>query len=185
MKITCRILFILALSCLLIPVLLFSKTPADKLTVIIVRHGEKPANGDNLSCQGLNRSLALPAVLYSKFGKPDFTFIPAIATGKQTGHSRMFQTVTPMAVQYNLTLDSKFDEKDFSGVAESVLKKTGTVLLVWEHSAIPGVAAALGVKGQLSWADDDFDSIWIITISKSGVVLTKDKEGLHPSANCK
>jgi hypothetical protein len=185
MKITQRVLFILQLSWLFLPIVLSSKPAPSTLTVIIVRHGEKPANGDNLSCQGLNRALALPEVLYSKFGKPDFTFIPAIATGKQTGHSRMFQTVTPMAVQYNLTLDSKFDEKDFAGVAESVLKKTGTVLLVWEHSAIPGVATALGVKGQLSWADDDFDSIWIIKVSKAGVVLTKDKEGLHPSPNCK
>ena len=41
---------------------------ADKnLKVVIIRHGEKPADksegGDNLSCQGQNRALQLPAVL--------------------------------------------------------------------------------------------------------------------------
>ena len=47
------------------------KDLADKnLKVVIIRHGEKPADkadgGDNLSCQGQNRALQLPAVLIKK-----------------------------------------------------------------------------------------------------------------------
>lgn len=46
-------------------------------TIVLIRHGEKPADGlGQLSCQGLNRSLALPRVLISKFGKPAFIFAP-------------------------------------------------------------------------------------------------------------
>ena len=34
--------------------------------VIIIRHGEKPDEGDNLSCQGFNRAFQLADVLYAK-----------------------------------------------------------------------------------------------------------------------
>jgi hypothetical protein len=154
------------------------------VVVYIIRHGEKPPNGDNLSCQGQNRALALQNVLYAKLKVPDHTFIPSVGSGKSTAHSRMFQTVSPFAIKYNLVLNSKYGEKDVQGVAKDILKKNGTVLMVWEHSAIPGVAAALGVKGTLKWPDDDFDSIWIITVSGSGASLSIAKEGLRPSASC-
>src|SRR5450631_116113 len=40
-------------------------------TLVMFRHGEKPALGlGQLSCQGLNRALALPDVLVSQFGTP-------------------------------------------------------------------------------------------------------------------
>src|ERR1700761_5123363 len=46
-------------------------------TLVFVRHGEKPAQGfGQLNCQGLNRSMALPAVIAAKFGKPDALFAP-------------------------------------------------------------------------------------------------------------
>src|SRR5262249_60930245 len=82
------------------------------LTIVAVRHGEKPADGDNLSCRGQNRALALPAVLMSKFGKPDYTYVPSVKLDKSTEHARMFQTVTPFAVQDNLTIDRRFAEDD-------------------------------------------------------------------------
>ena len=41
--------------------------PEPPLRVVIIRHGEKPEEGDNLSCAGLNRALALPAVLARVF----------------------------------------------------------------------------------------------------------------------
>lgn len=40
-------------------------------TVVLIRHGEKPVSGlGQLSCQGLNRALALPGVLMAKLGRP-------------------------------------------------------------------------------------------------------------------
>ena len=46
-------------------------------TIVFVRHGEKPEAGlGQLSCQGLNRALALPAVIRAKFGRPDAIFAP-------------------------------------------------------------------------------------------------------------
>ena len=158
--------------------------PDNKLKVVIIRHGEKPADGDNLSCQGENRALQLPAVLMQKFGKPDYVYVPSLKSDDATKHSRMFQTASPLAIKYNIAINSKFGAKDEGEIAHSVFKKTGTVLMVWEHSAIPDLADALGVKKVPQWDDADFDRIWQITYTDGEAKLTLDKEGLNPSSAC-
>ena len=166
--------------------------PDNNLKVVIIRHGEKPAEkpsdksdgGDNLSCQGQNRALQLPAVLIKKIGKPDYTYVPSLKMDKNTAHSRMFQTVTPFAVKYDLTINSKYDESELNAAAKSVLKKSGTVLMVWEHSAIPDLATALGVDNPPKWKGADFDSMWIVTYASGNAELTVDQEGLSPSESC-
>ena len=157
---------------------------AEAPKVVIIRHGEKPTSGDNLSCQGENRALQLPAVLHRKFGKPDYTYVPALKLGESTNHARMFQTVVPLAVKYDLTLNSKFAESDVAGVAKDVLTHTGLVLMVWEHSQIPSLAAALGVSQPPPWKKGDFDSIWVISYAAGQASVTIEVEGITPSSRC-
>ena len=163
-------------------------SPDTHLKVVIIRHGEKPAKqsdgGDNLSCQGQNRALQLATVLYQKIGKPDYIYVPALGMDKSTSHSRMFQTVTPFAVKYDLTINSKYDESELNAAAKSVLKKTGTVLMVWQHSAIPDLARALGVDNPPKWKGADFDSMWIVTYASGTAELTLEQEGLSPPKSC-
>jgi hypothetical protein len=46
-------------------------------TIVFMRHAEKPPEGlGQLTCQGLNRAIALTDVLTAKFGKPDFIYAP-------------------------------------------------------------------------------------------------------------
>ena len=158
--------------------------PGQLQRVIIIRHGEKPDLGDNLSCQGFNRALQLPNVLNKKIGTPDFVFVPSINTGKKTSTARMYQTIVPFAVKYNLTINTKFEVDDYSGLAGDVLKKSGTVLLVWEHKGIDNIAKALGVKETAKWDSEDFDTIWIINFKNGKATLTVDKENITPSPNC-
>lgn len=158
---------------------------ADGLKVVVIRHGEKPDNGDNLNCQGLNRSLALPKVLYGKFGIASGLYVPVITTGDKTKSARMFQTIGPYAIKYDLNINSTYNDDDFKHVVKDVKHQSGTVIMTWEHNAIAGLAKAFGVKQSLNWPDNDYDSIWIITFKKKGgAVLTIDKEGLNPSAAC-
>jgi len=181
-----QLFFILA--CLGSQLLVFSQSEA--LTVVIIRHGEKNDATGNLSCKGLHRAMLLPPVINGKFRQLSGIYAPSISTGKSTAHARMFQTVTPLAIQDNLPINSKYDVSATAEIAHEVMKKTGVVLLVWEHENIPAIAAALGVKGdQLHWKDKDFDSIWVITYAsnKKGnlkAVLTEDKEGLNPPESC-
>jgi hypothetical protein len=158
--------------------------PMDNLKIVIIRHGEKPEKGGNLTCRGLNRSLQLPKVIAAKFGVPDYTYVPTIKMADKTSHARMFETVIPMAVKYNLTINSAFDEKDVAGLAIDLRKKKGTVLVVWEHSGIASLAHELGVADQLTWPSDDFDSIWIINYNNGKLTFLKDKEDLTLSDDC-
>jgi hypothetical protein len=153
--------------------------------VVIIRHAEKPENGDNLSCQGLNRSLQLPQLLKSKFGVPTLIFVPAMNTGKNTSTARMYQTIVPFAVKFNLNINSKYGVDDTKDLAREILKRTGTVLVVWEHNHIDNIAKALGIQNVSKWPDNDFDSIWIIDFENGTATLKKDKEGIHPAADCK
>ena len=153
--------------------------------VVIIRHAEKPLKGDNLNCQGLNRSLQLPAVLISKFGIPAYIFVPSLGLDTSTRHARMFETVIPLAAKYNLVINSKYAERDSAGLASEIKIKEGTVLVVWEHGILPSIVRSLGVNNfHLTWSDNDYDSIWIVTFSKGVASLTMDKEALAPSSVC-
>ena len=163
------------------------------LRVVIIRHGEKPAEGDNLSCAGLNRALALPAVLDKLLmAPPDFTYVTLIGTdGKDTTTVRMLQTVMPYAVRHNLTINSDYATDNAKGLAKQLRHQRGTVLLVWEHHSILEIAKKLGIKIKLDWPDDDFDSIWTISFRGGGAKgkakrpsLVRGKEHIYPSIIC-
>jgi hypothetical protein len=159
-----------------------SQTP--DLKIVFIRHGEKPEKGSNLTCKGLNRSVMLPALIKKKFGVPDYVYVPSLKLGEKTTHARMFETVAPMAAQYNLDIDSKFDEDDSAGIATDILKRKGTVLVVWEHKAINTIIHAMGVQYNTVWKGDDYDTIIIITYVNGKATVITDKEGLNPSEDC-
>jgi hypothetical protein len=150
-------LFIFLLSCW--QPLSAQRKSSDLKRVIIIRHAEKPDQGDNLSCAGLNRALQLPGVLIKKFGVPNSVFVPQINTGKSTSTARMYQTIVPFAVKYNLDVNTKYDVDDTKDLAKAILNKQGTVLVVWEHNKIDNLLKDLGVESKEKWSDDDYDSI--------------------------
>ncbi|MEN0055231.1 MAG: histidine phosphatase family protein [Mucilaginibacter sp.] len=155
------------------------------LKLVFIRHAEKPVNGDNLSCAGLNRAVKLPEVLKAKFGVPDYVYVPALHQGKSTPRGRMFQTVSPFAIKYNLTVNTRFEEEDAAGLTAELQGKKGTVLIVWEHSQIKPILKALGLNVKnLQWPNDDFDTIWIVGYKKGKPFLTVDKEGIVPAEGC-
>ncbi|WP_225976246.1 histidine phosphatase family protein [Mucilaginibacter ginsenosidivorax] len=161
------------------------KAQNKNLKLIFVRHAEKPADGDNLSCIGLNRALKLPEVLKAKFGLPAQIYVPALHLGKTTPRARMFQTASPFASKYNLPVNTKFEEEDAKDLADELDGKKGTILIVWEHNYIKPIIKALGIKVKgMDWPDDDYDSIWVVTFKNGEPVLTKDKEGIKPVGNC-
>jgi hypothetical protein len=160
------------------------------LKVVLIRHGEKNDATGNLSCQGLHRAMMLPAVLNAKFARPTAIFAPSLNDHKETGHARMFQTITPFAVQDSIAIDTKYAVAKDSAVANAIMKKKGVVVVCWEHGNIPAIAKALGVQTpNLKWGNNDFDSIWIVTYSKDKngnwvATLSTDKEGLKPPSTC-
>lgn len=180
-KLICR----LCLSVISSLIVLSVNAQAADLKIVFIRHAEKPLKGDNLNCQGINRSLKLPAVIAAKFGVPDKIFVPGVGLGETTKHSRMFQTIVPLAAKYNLTVNSSRTEKDSLGLAADLKSRTGLILVVWEHGGIAPIVHSLGAKQQnLKWPDDDYDSIWIVTFKNGEAVFARDKENIDPGKDC-
>ncbi len=153
------------------------------LRVVLIRHGEKPKKGDDLSCKGVNRSNQLVPVLHDRFGVPSAIYVPVV--GGKGKHSRMLQTVTPFASKYHVAINTDFTVNEVKELAKTVRRQKGTVLIVWEHNGLPDIAHRLGVKGvSLDWPDEDYDSMWIVSYVNGVASLKKDKEGLHPTKDC-
>ncbi|SDF55410.1 hypothetical protein SAMN05216464_12025 [Mucilaginibacter pineti] len=162
-----------------------SRAQSASLKIVFIRHAEKPVKGDNLTCQGISRSLKLPAVINAKFGVPAYLFVPSLGLGETTKHARMFETIVPLAAKYNLTVNSSRTEKDSLGMAADLKSRTGVVLVSWEHGGIAAIVRALGVKDfNLKWPDDDYDSIWIVTFKNGNALFTRDKEGIVVTSDC-
>jgi hypothetical protein len=152
-------------------------------TLVFIRHGEKPQAGlGQLSCQGLNRALALPAVIKAGFGKPDAIFAPDPSIRKEDGgtsydYIRPLATVEPTAIAFGLPVDTSFGYEDIAGLQAALGKpeyRKATVLIAWEHKQITALSRQiLGANGGDAdqvpkWKGNDFDSISVIRIVRDG-----------------
>jgi len=166
---------------------LAAESPAVE-TIVLVRHGEKPDDGlGQLSCQGLNRALALPNVIRAMFGKPDFIFAPDPAHSKPDhwkayDYVRPLATIEPTAIRFALPVNTQFGQEDDKGLVAALERRdyhNALVLVAWEHRKIDDIARALladnGADPRVhvpSWPYDDFDGIYVIRISRTS-------EGTH------
>ncbi|UTH75011.1 hypothetical protein [Chromobacterium sp. IIBBL 290-4] len=168
----------LAALCLLLSAQAFAATE----TIAIFRHGEKPDQGlGQLTCQGLNRALALPRVLNSAFGSPDALFAPDPATqvsdsGNNYYYVRPLATIEPTAISAGLPVNTAYGFTQTANLAAKLLSSdyaNSTVYVAWEHKKIVTLAkqifANLGQSANIpSWSGNDYDSIYVITINSSG-----------------
>ncbi len=156
----------------------------EALRVVLIRHAEKPLAGDNLSCAGFERATKLAGVIKNKYGIPSEIFAPAPTTGKSTKNVRMLQTAWPLAVKYNLPVNTHYTVEESDKLARALQKRSGTVLVIWEHKELIAIAQALGVEAALNWPANDYDTIWLITFKSGKPVLTIDHENIRPGAGC-
>jgi hypothetical protein len=167
-------------------------------TVVLVRHGEKPAQGlGQLNCQGLNRALALPAVIAREFGKPDAIFAPnpAVAkpdNGQPYNYVRPLATIEPTAIAFGLPIDASIGVNDIDALRDRLdapALRGARVLVAWEHVEIVKLARIMlydhGGDPALvpAWPPNDFDSIYVIGITRDGAATTATfahrQEGLN------
>lgn len=168
---------------------------ADK-TIVIVRHGEKPPQGlGQLTCKGLNRSLALPPVILARYGKPAAIYAPNPAILKKDkgvpyAYVRPLATIEPLAVRSALPVDLEFGMTQVDPLAGKLIAAPdGTLVVAWEHHW--GEALARRLVARLGgdpdvvpvWRDDDFDSIYVIHVGdavtgRGRPTFRLDREGL-------
>jgi hypothetical protein len=171
-------------------------------TIIFIRHGEKPPSGlGQITCQGLNRALALPGVLISKFGKPDVIYAPD-PTGKvhdpagTFDYLRPLATIEPTAIRLGMPVncDYRYDRiKDLESELVSPAHAGQVIFIAWEHHNLNQmVKDLLQLKGgdpkQVpDWPGGEYDRIYILRIPAANgpIVFAQDHENLNNlSDNC-
>jgi hypothetical protein len=155
-------------------------------TIVMVRHGEKPDAGlGQLNCQGLNRALALPAVLEQQFGKPAAIFAPNPSEqksddGKMYDYIRPLATIEPAAIAWGMPVNVAIGQSNIDELNKALTApkyRDAYVLVGWEHTMAMRAARALmkqfgGDPAAVpDWKGSDFDSIYIVRIDRIGPVM--------------
>jgi hypothetical protein len=173
-------------------------------TIVFLRHGEKPQGGlGQLTCQGLNRALALPPILISKFGRADYVFAPApegkVSEGglRQFDYIRPLATIEPTAIRLGLPVCTDFRYNDITGLQQELTKQPyhkALIFVAWEHYELDRMVSFVGVFGGNpaevpEWPGDDYDSLYVLRLSDTGakkwISFSHDHEGLtHLSPDC-
>jgi hypothetical protein len=172
-------------------------------TIVFLRHGEKPDKEiGQLDCQGLNRALALPRVLMSKFGRPDFLFAPATTRlpkfggGGGPNYLRPLATIEPTAIQLGMPVDTDFAYSNIDGLESELIQQkyqNALIFVAWEHNELVNLVRQLvskfhGDPNQVpNWYGSDFDSLYVVRITGPGptrsVSFAQDHEGLSNLSN--
>ncbi len=151
--------------------------------IVFIRHGEKPDAGlGQLDCRGLNRSLVLPQAIIAAVGQPDAIWAANPSQQKEDhgvayNYVRPLATIEPTAIVLGLPVHTDFslDRPDSLIAAVDSRQYDGKrVLVAWEHKQIVLMARSLlerygGDRNEIpEWPKDDFDSIYIVRINRSG-----------------
>ena len=151
-------------------------------TIVFIRHGEKPAEDKGqLTCQGLNRALALPQVLIGKFGPADYLFAPLTSTRDFHGHTysyvRPLMTIEPTAIKLGLPVDTRYAFDDIDRLQEELVQpayRGARIFVAWEHNQLVLLVRHLLIAlGDLAdqvpeWDGKDFDHIYVVKIRTQG-----------------
>ena len=174
----------------------FSAAQADT-TIVILRHGEKPPQGlGQLTCQGLNRSLALAPLLLSRYGRPVAIYAtnPTVLkkdNGIPYAYVRPLATIEPLAIRVGLPVNVEWGMTDIAPLAARILESPpGTHVVAWEHHW--GESLARHLLSRLGgnpadvpqWESADFDSLYVIRASDTEkgsrqVSFSHEQQGLN------
>lgn len=148
--------------------------------VVLMRHGEKPEIGDELSDKGWQRAQALPDLLkrpdLTQFGAPVALFA-MVPTDKHKS-KRAIQTLQFLAQTLKLPIDTEFDRDRVDELTQKILNTAAydgkAVWVCWEHKILLNIAKALGIESPPGWPGDQFDRAWVITYDSNGQATLAD-----------
>lgn len=133
-----------------------------KPTVFFIRHGEKPASGDGLSTDGLQRAQCLRNVfaknssfhidlIIAQRPQPGNLLLLAstrskLLTTPDGSRKRPYDTVLPLSRDLGLKVDTHCERDDVACVGETVRGYTGrgNILVCWEHRTMSNITYLLG-----------------------------------------
>ena len=136
------------------------------MTVLIVRHAEKPEKGDGLTPMGEAR-----AKLYVQYFEPFReegleVKVDCLFSGADSDNSRRPRlTLEPLSKASGMKIDSTIGTKDPAGLVALLQQQHGCrkPLIAWRHGQIPALLEAFGASANLvpggKWPDETYD--WV------------------------
>jgi hypothetical protein len=166
-------------------------------TIVFLRHGEKPSGGyGQITCQGLNRALALPDVLIAKYGKPNYIYAPnpVVKISDPAGsfyYIRPLATIEPTAVRLGMNVWTKYGYNDIASLQAALITSTkaNTIAFVaWEHlqlqKAVQNIMNAYGGGSVVpAWVSGDYDSLYVVRVAYVGSTISAQFEIDHEGLN--
>ncbi|MGZ3724162.1 MAG: histidine phosphatase family protein [Pseudobdellovibrio sp.] len=159
---------------LLIGLVLQIKSVAMPAQILLIRHGEKPPTGNQLSAQGWQRAAALPNL----FNRPEFdaygapVALYAMAPETPAGSVRAIQTLKYVSDDLKLPINTQFTRDQIAQLVNDIKSNKNydgkMVVVCWEHTVLISIAQALGEMQPLVWPDTQFDRVWSLTYSADG-----------------
>jgi hypothetical protein len=166
-------------------------------TIVFFRHGEKPSGGyGQITCQGLQRALALPTVLTNQFGTPQYLFAPNPAPKVTDAagsfyYVRPLATIEPTAIRLGMPVNAQYGYTDVTGLQSELVSPayaSSTIFVTWEHlklvEVVQNIMNAYGSGITVpAWPSTDYDSLYVVRLTNNGGVVTAqfehDFEGLN------
>jgi hypothetical protein len=152
-------------------------------TIIAIRHAEKPPGGlGHLTCQGLNRALALPKILIGRYGKPDAIYAPDPAVQVNEGNEKRYSyvrplaTIEPTAIALSMPVNAQIGLSDIGRLQSELTAPANShalIFVAWEHEMLNKFAQQMlqsyGDNPALvpDWPNDDYDRIYIFKIQQT------------------
>jgi len=168
--------------------LLFAATPALAKPghVLLIRHGEKPDDGDDLSPKGYDRAKALPKLFDHPElkGAGDPVGLYAQKSTADNPSKRAEETLKDVATQFKLTIKTTFKVDEAKALVKEIMNDSHydgkLVVVAWEHNALEDIAAEFGVDPKPKYPKDDFDRAWLLTFEGGDVKFEDFAQKLLP-----
>jgi hypothetical protein len=166
-------------------------------TIVFFRHGEKPSGGyGQLTCQGLQRALALPQVLIGRYGAPQYLFAPnpTVMVPDAAGsfyYVRPIATIEPTAIRLGLPLNTRYGYNDAAGIQAELTSgayASSTVFVAWEHQYLVTIVQNImnaygGGTAVPPWTSGDYDGLYIVRLTHANgttsAQFSRESEGLN------
>lgn len=142
--------------------------------VLVIRHAEKPASGQDLTPAGYERAEAYVKYFrdFKVDGRPlNLESLFAAADSKNSHRPRL--TLEPMSRELHIPLDTHFKDKLPELLADELKSKPHgkAILICWHHGKIPELLSDLGADPATllpdgKWPDGEFG--WVIELRYDG-----------------
>ena len=154
------------------------------VTVLIVRHAEKPDQGRGLSAKGEHRAQA-----YSSYFDPlqlegeQLTPQRLIATTDSKESDRPRLTLTPLSQRLKLPIEQPYADEEVDKLVKSLGKDNSApiLLIAWHHGHIDNLIEAFGgdakkLTGQKHWPQEVYDWLIVLRFDHKGQLIESRSE---------